>query len=63
LDCKYFIPDKEQLPYFEDLALAWNSKAEKFKEFPMIKSDALQNAGLFIRIVKKIKSEGGKVNE
>lgn len=29
----------------------------------MIKNNALQNVGLFIQIVKKIKPEGGKINE
>jgi len=60
LDCRHFIPDKDQLPYFEEQVMEWYSKADKFKEFPMIKTNALRNAGMFIRIVEKIKSKGGQ---
>lgn len=54
LDCKRFIPDREQLPYFREQVLAWQTKAEKFKDYPMIKTNAMRNAELFEKIVKKL---------
>lgn len=54
LDCKHFIPDKEQLPYFREQVLSWQTKAEKFKDYPMIKTNALRNAELFGKVVKKL---------
>lgn len=54
LDCKHFIPDREQLPYFREQVLLWQTKAEKFKDYPMINTNALRNAELFEKIVKKI---------
>jgi len=54
LDCKHFIPDREQLPYFREQVLAWQTKAEKFKDYPMIKTNAMRNAELFEKIVKKL---------
>ena len=59
LDCEFFIPEKEQLLYFKEQVLSWRSKAEKFKDFPMIISNALKNAQLFEKIVAKIQLEGG----
>lgn len=63
LDCKHFIPDKEQLAYFEEQLGAWNDKAKKFRDFPMIKSNSLKNAQLFEKVVAKIKCKGGGTNE
>jgi integrase len=59
IDCKFFIPEKEQLSYFMEQALSWRGKVEKFKDFPMIKSNALKNARLFEKIAAKIQLEGG----
>ena len=63
LDCKHFIPDKEQIAYFEKQVTAWNDKAEKFRDFPIIKSNSLKNSQLFEKVVAKIKHEGGGTNE
>jgi len=54
LDCKHFIPDREQLPYFREQVLSWQTKAERFKDYPMINTNALRNAELFEKIVKKL---------
>ncbi|MDI6705498.1 MAG: hypothetical protein QME73_04490 [Bacillota bacterium] len=54
LDCRHFIPDIEQIPYFRGQVLAWRNKAEKFKDYPMINTNALRNAELFEKIVKKL---------
>ena len=54
LECKHFIPDREQLPYFREQVLSWQTKVEKFKDYPMIKTNALRNAELFEKIVKKL---------
>ena len=54
LGCKHFIPDREQLPYFREQVLLWQTKAEKFKDYPMINTNALRNTELFEKIVKKI---------
>lgn len=54
LDCKHFIPGKEQLTYFREQALSWKTKAENFKDYPMIKTNALRNAELFEKVVKKL---------
>lgn len=63
LDCGFFIPEKEQLSYFMEQALSWRDKVEKFKDFPMIKSNALKNARLFEKIAAKIQLEGGAYSE
>jgi len=55
LDCGHFIPDREQLPYFEEQIASWRDKAERFSSFPMIQSNSLKNAALFENIVNKIR--------
>jgi integrase len=63
LDCKHFIPDKAQLPYFREQVLAWEYKAEKFKDYLVIQANAFKNAALFAKIVKKIVYDGGELDE
>lgn len=55
LECESFIPDAEQRAYFEIQADAWLEKAEKFRQFPIIRANALKNAELFQKVIKKIK--------
>lgn len=55
LSCRFFIPEIEQLPFFEEQAKAWRGKAERFKAFPIIQKNAAANAALYQEAVSKIK--------
>lgn len=60
LDCSSFIPDAGQFDYYAEQAESWLQKAERFKEFPLIKSNAEKNARLFCAVAEKItKMTGG----
>ena len=63
LDCEHFIPDQEQLRYFQEQVSAWKSKAEKFMDYPMIHANALKNAALFEKVIKKMGNDGGESDE
>lgn len=64
LDCSHFIPDAEQISYFEEQVLSWGKKAEKFKDFPIIKNNALHNAELFKKtVIKILQVKDGDSNE
>jgi len=52
LSCEHFVPEKEQLPYFEGQVIAWKDKAELFK------NDAYMGISKqFEKIIVKIKRE------
>jgi hypothetical protein len=63
LDCRYFIPEKEQLPYFEKQILAWKDKAERFKNDAVLHTNFTGIAGRFGRIIEKVKRKGGQEHE
>jgi hypothetical protein len=55
LACQFFVPEIEQLPFFERQVEAWRAKAERFKAFPIIQKNAAANAALYQKIVNKMK--------
>lgn len=57
LDCEKFVPDTEQLPFFEEQAAAWDEKAERFAQFPLLRQNALRNADLFREVIVKVRME------
>jgi integrase len=57
LDCEKFVPDTEQLPFFEEQATAWEEKAKRFAQFPLLRQNALRNAGLFRKVIGKVRME------
>ena len=61
LDCEHFIPEKEQLPYFREQIAEWKTKADRFKNMPIVHENSLKNAKLFEGIVSKL--TGGNDNE
>lgn len=61
LGCESFIPDKDQLSYFEQQVIAWRDKAEQFLGFPLIHTSSMRNAALFEQIIKKLRD--GEENE
>ena len=61
LDCEHFIPDSDQLKYFQEQKEGWQEKAKKFVNMPIVHQNALQNARLFEKIISKI--SGGKHDE
>lgn len=63
LDCEHFVPDREQLPWFCEQVSAWKSKAEKFRDYPMIYTNALKNAALFEKTIKKMGFDRGEPDE
>jgi integrase len=63
LSCEQFIPEKEQLPYFEEQVSAWKEKAELFKRDVLMRTNYMDIAKRFEVIVTKIKREDGQDNE
>ena len=63
LYCEQFIPEKEQLPYFEEQVSAWKEKAELFKHDASMCTNYTDIAKRFEAIVAKIKREDGQDNE
>jgi len=55
LECEFFVPDADQLNYYEEQAVLWQEKCTRFSEFPIIKENAERNATSFERILKKLK--------
>ena len=55
LDCKFFVPDAEQLDYYEAQATLWREKCVQFSSFPIIKGNAERNAELYEHILNKMK--------
>ena len=57
LSCKYFIPEAEQLSFFEEQEKMWKEKAKRFIAFPVIVKNAQANSILYGSIVRKIKNQ------
>ena len=57
LECVHFIPEKEQLPYFEEQAKAWRDKAEKFKNYSIMEANFSEIADRFQQIIQKVRKE------
>jgi integrase len=55
LECKFFVPDMEQLDYYEEQASLWREKCARFSKFPIIRANAEKNAKLYEDILKKLK--------
>ena len=58
LECASFIPDADQLPFYEGQAAAWEEKARRFAAFPLMHKNALRNMELFRAVVEKLKTGG-----
>lgn len=54
LTCKYFIPDGSQITYYEEQIAVWLEKAKRFEQMPMVRDNAIRNAGQFEAILNKI---------
>ena len=63
LDCEYFVPEKEQLSYFEEQVLSWREKAETFKNDAILYKNFIGIAERCVKIVDKIKKEDGQNHE
>ena len=57
LECVHFIPEKEQLPYFEEQEKAWRDKAEKFKNHSIMEANFTEIADQFQQIIQKMRKE------
>ena len=57
LECVHFIPEKEQLPYFEEPAKAWRNKAEKFKDYSIMEANFSEISDRFQQIIQKMRKE------
>ena len=58
LECEFFVPDADQLDYYEKQASLWREKCERFSNFPIIKGNAEKNAELFERVLRKLRENG-----
>lgn len=54
LECKFFLPDPNQIEYYKEQIELWRQKAEKFKSIPMIRANAEKNIKLYERNVEKL---------
>lgn len=43
LECKFFLPDPNQMEYYKEQFELWQQKAENFKSIPMIRENAERN--------------------
>lgn len=57
LACEHFVPDSNQISYFEEQITLWQVKGKRFENMPMVRDNAIKNAGLLEAIVKKIRLE------
>ena len=55
LECGFFVPDAEQIGYYEEQAALWREKYTRFADFAVIKGNAERNTELYERILKKMK--------
>lgn len=53
-DCKHFVPEAEQLPYFKEQAITWAEKAEKFRTDSQMTVNYADIAVGFQRIIEKL---------
>lgn len=54
LECKFFVPDLEQLEYYKEQVRLWKQKAEQFKGIPMIRENALKYVQTHKQIVDNL---------
>lgn len=54
LECKFFMPDTNQIEYYKEQIELWQQKAERFKSIPMIKANAERNMNLYKNVIAKI---------
>ena len=55
LECNSFIPDMDQIDYYEKQILSWRDKSVKFAEFSLIKANAEKNSRLYEIVLEKLK--------
>jgi len=60
LECSSFIPDKDQIGYYREQIKDWEEKSRRFAAFPVMKQNAIRNAGLFQKIIDRMESEGNQ---
>lgn len=61
-NCDNFIPDADNLKYFEEQVVLWRKKIERFKNNKYLKENAEYNCELFVKVVEKIKNTIEKTN-
>ena len=54
LECKFFMPDTNQIEYYKEQVELWQQKAERFKSIPMIKANSERNMNLYKNVIAKI---------
>lgn len=57
ISCNQFVPEKEQLPFFQAQVEQWSEKAEKFKNSPQMKANFSQLAKDFQKLVDKLQGD------
>lgn len=56
LECKFFLPDQNQMEYYKEQIELWRQKAERFKSIHMIRANAEKNMELYKIIVEKMEN-------
>jgi integrase len=57
LACSYFIPDYNDLGYYEEQVNLWSNKIQMYKAQPFLVDKAINNLNLYNKIVARIKGE------
>ena len=57
LACSYFIPDVNDLDYYEEQVKLWTNKIQMYKAQPFLVDKAINNLNLYNKIVNRIKGE------
>lgn len=52
ISCKNFVPEKEQLEYFKAQVIAWNEKANNFRDNVLLHKNFVELANNFMKIVE-----------
>lgn len=60
ISCKQFVPEQEQLPYFQEQVEMWKKKAVLFKDNQQLSANYSQLAGKFREAAEKL---GGALHE
>jgi hypothetical protein len=54
-ECDYFVPNADELEYFEEEAEQWKKKIDKFSNNQFIRENAQYNYALFQKVIDRIK--------
>ena len=57
LECKFFLPDPNQMEYYMEQIELWQQKAERFKCIPVIRKNALKYINIYKNIINLLSNK------